>query len=157
MATHAGPTVIAYDGSPASQTAIREAAEVLAPKRAVVLVVYKEGIGVETVVVPEFSGDLPPAKLDLRTAEEVDREMSERARQLAEAGAELAREAGFEAEGLAVAESLDVPVAETILDVAESRDAPAIVLGSHGHGPVLGSTSRDVIRRATCPVVVRRA
>ena len=157
MATHAGPAVIAYDGSPAAETAMREAGEVLAPKRAVVLVVYKAGIGIETVVVPEFSGDLPPAKLDVRTAEEVDQAMSERARQLAEAGAELAREAGFEAEGLAVADELDVPVSETILDVARARDAPAIVLGSHGHGPVLGSTSRDVIKGSACPVVVRRA
>ena len=38
--------------------------------------------------------------------------------------------------------------------------ASAIVVGAHNHGRLgelfLGSTSRDVIRRATCPVVVVR-
>ena len=155
MASHPGPALLAYDGSPATEDAMREAADVLCAPRAVVVVVWKTGLGLETVVVPEFTGELPPARLDVRTAAEVDEAISLRARRLAERGAAIAREAGFEAEGLAVAESVDVPVAETLLDVARSRDAQVIVLGSNGHAPVLGRTTRDVIRHATCPVVVR--
>jgi nucleotide-binding universal stress UspA family protein len=157
VAADSSLAVIAYDGSPGVEHALHAAAGVLAPTRAVVVVVWKQGIGVETVVVPEFTGDLPPAQLDVRTGAEVDQAMQERARQLAERGAALAREAGFDARGLAVADVVDVTVAETLLDVARSQDAAAIVLGSHGHGPVLGATTRDVIRRAGCPVVVLRA
>jgi nucleotide-binding universal stress UspA family protein len=155
MASHSGPTVIAYDGSPATEVAIAEAADMLSRKRAVVVVVWKQGIGLEAVVVPALNADLPPAELDVRTASEFDEAMSERARQLAEHGAAVAREAGFDADALAVADSVDVTVAETLIDVARSRDAPAIVLGSHGR--VLGSTTRDVIRHASCPVVIRRS
>jgi nucleotide-binding universal stress UspA family protein len=133
---------------------MRDAATVLALRQAVVVVVWKQGIGRELVVAAEFSGELPPAELDVRTASEVDAEMGERARQLAERGAAVAREAGFDAEGLAVADELEVTVAETLLDVANSRDASAIVLGSHGHAGVVGTTTRDVIRRANRPVVV---
>jgi nucleotide-binding universal stress UspA family protein len=153
MASHSGPTVIAYDGSPATEAAIAEAADMLSRKRAVVVVVWKEGIGLETVVVPALNGEVPPSELDVRTASEFDEAMSERARRLAEHGAGIAREAGFDADALAVADAVDVTVAETLVDVARSRDAPAIVLGSDG--PVLGATTRDVIRRASCPIVIR--
>jgi nucleotide-binding universal stress UspA family protein len=44
--------------------------------------------------------------------------------------------------------------------VTQERDAPAVVVGAHGYSRMrellLGSTSREVIRRATCPVVVVR-
>jgi nucleotide-binding universal stress UspA family protein len=153
VAAQSGHVVLAYDGSPATEDAMREAAEALSPRRAVVVVVWKRGIGLETVVVPEFTGDLPPADLDVRTAAEFDDAMSERARRLAERGASVACEAGFEAEGLAVADVVDVTVAETLLDVARTRGAPAIVLGSHRHAS-LGATTRDVIRHSTCPVLV---
>src|SRR4051794_29525178 len=132
---------------------MREAAEALSPRRAVVVVVWKRGIGLEAVVVPEFTGDLPPADLDVRTAAEFDDAMSERARRLAERGASVACEAGFEAEGLAVADVVDGRVAETLLDVAGPGGAPAMVLGPPRHAS-LGATTRDVIRHSTCPVLV---
>jgi nucleotide-binding universal stress UspA family protein len=91
---------------------------------------------------------------------EIEQEVKERAQQLAQHGAELARQAGMEAEGLAVADEVEVTIAETIVDVAKKRDAAAIVMGAHGHGRLsevlVGSTTRDVIRRAECPVVVVR-
>jgi nucleotide-binding universal stress UspA family protein len=44
--------------------------------------------------------------------------------------------------------------------LAAELDGQAIVLGSHSRGPIssrfLGSTSRDVLERATCPVLVVR-
>lgn len=39
-------------------------------------------------------------------------------------------------------------VAEALVDVAERREAAAIVVGGHGHGGAIGPTSRDVIRTA---------
>lgn len=51
---------------------------------------------------------------------------------------------------------LDKPPVEAIL--AEARGAGAIVVGSRGHGALgrllLGSVSRDVVRRATCSTLV---
>jgi nucleotide-binding universal stress UspA family protein len=53
----------------------------------------------------------------------------------------------------------EAPV-DAILGTARRLGAGAIVVGSRGHGVlgrlVLGSVSRDVIRRATCPVLVVR-
>ncbi|MDX6684753.1 MAG: Universal stress protein family [Baekduia sp.] len=49
---------------------------------------------------------------------------------------------------------------ETIVRVARERDAAAILIGAHGHGPIgellLGSATRGVVRHATAPVVVVR-
>jgi nucleotide-binding universal stress UspA family protein len=48
--------------------------------------------------------------------------------------------------------------AEVILAQAEIRGAGCIVMGTHGHGAVydllVGSTTRGVIRRTDCPVMV---
>lgn len=155
-----GPIVVGYDGTPSSDRAIRESGELLSGHPALV-VVYKAGIGFELVEAPAASIGLPPAPIDIRTALEVDHAFAENAQRLAQQGAQLAREAGFDAEGLAIADQPYLPIAETIVDVANERDASAVVVGAHGHGRLgevlLGSTSRDVIRRAGPPVVVVRA
>jgi nucleotide-binding universal stress UspA family protein len=152
--------VIAYDGSPASDRAVREGGQLLAGRPAVVVVVWKAGLGFELVQLPTSTVGLPPAPIDIRTAAEIDLELSERAQRVAQKGAGLARDAGLDAEGLAIADDPDSPVAETILRVVRERDARAVLAGSHGHGGVsaalLGSTSRDLIRHAPCPVVVTR-
>jgi nucleotide-binding universal stress UspA family protein len=148
--------VVAYDGSPASEHALRAAAGLLSGWPALVVVVWKAGLGFELVALPASSIGLPPSPIDVRTAVEVDREQAERAQRMAQHGAELAREAGLEAEGLAVADDPDTPVAETIVRVVRERNASAVVVGAHGHGAssaLLGSTSRDVIRHAPCPVI----
>jgi nucleotide-binding universal stress UspA family protein len=152
--------VIGYDGSEAADRAIREAGGLLSGRFALVVVVWKAGLGWELVELPTTSIGLPPASIDVRTAVEIDQAMAQRARKLAEQGARVAREAGFDADGLAVAEDVDTPIAETIVSLAREREAAAIVVGAHGHGRlsevILGGTSRDVIRRADCPVVVVR-
>jgi nucleotide-binding universal stress UspA family protein len=154
------PILIAYDGSPSADHAIREAGGLLAGRRALVVVVYEQGVGFEFEELPSVTIGAPPAPLDIRMALDVDRELAERSQMVARHGAELARETGFEAEALAVAEDADTPAAETIVTVAREQGAAAIVLGAHGHSRlsevVLGSTSRDVIRHAPCPVVVAR-
>jgi nucleotide-binding universal stress UspA family protein len=155
-----GPIVIGYDGSAAAEHAVREAGELLRGRPALVVVVWKQGLGFELLELPTATIGLPPAQIDIRTAFEIDEAMQERAQRLAQNGAGLAREAGLEAEGLAVADDVDVPVSETIVKVARERDAQAIVVGAHGHGAaaevILGSTTRDIVRHGPCPVVVVR-
>jgi nucleotide-binding universal stress UspA family protein len=155
-----GPIVIAYDGSAAAEHAVREAGGLMRGQPALVVTVWKQGLGFEFLEFPTAMPGLPPAQLDVRTAVEIDESLRERAELLTRKGAGLAREAGFEAEGLAIAEDVEVEPAETILDVARKRDARAIVIGAHGHGAgaeiLFGSTTRSVVRHAPCPVVVVR-
>ena len=152
-----GPIVIGFDGSPASEHAIHEAAALLGSRPALAVVVWEAGAAFEMAEMPP-AGTLTPAPIDMRTAGELDQAMSERAQHLAQHGAKLASDVGFEAEGLAVAD--EVTVAETLVRVANERDAQAIVLGSHGHSGfterILGTTSQAVIRHAGRPVVVVR-
>jgi nucleotide-binding universal stress UspA family protein len=154
---HSGPIVIGFDGSPASQDGLREAGDLLSSRRAIVTVVWKAGLAFELLELPTATIGLPPAPIDIRTGLEIDAQLYENAQRAAERGAEMARELGLDAEPLVVAEDPDVPVSETLVRVARERDSQAIVVAPHrhGHGPlVLGSTSRDVVRRAPCPVLM---
>jgi nucleotide-binding universal stress UspA family protein len=148
-----GPVIIGYDGSPAAIQALKEAAALLAPRRAFVVVVWEPGVAYELM-----GPSIPPAPIDVRAVLEVDEAMYERAQQLAEHGAELARKADLDAEGLAVAD--EITVAATLVRLAQERHGSALVVGAHGHAGVgeflLGSTSREVLRHAPCPVVVVR-
>jgi hypothetical protein len=67
-----GPVVVAYDGSPASEIALIETAALLAPRAAVIVTVWKEGIGLRAIEPPDH---LPPAPLDVRMAGEIDQAM----------------------------------------------------------------------------------
>jgi nucleotide-binding universal stress UspA family protein len=151
-----GPLVIAYDRSPPADHAVREAGKLFPGRRALVLVVWKEGLGFEIAELPAATIGMPPSPLDIRTALEIDRVIYEGAQKVAQQGAELAKEAGLDAEGLAVADEVDVPLAETIAHVAEEQGAAAIVIGAQGQSraAILGSTSRDVIGHARGPVVI---
>jgi nucleotide-binding universal stress UspA family protein len=153
MSEHTGPVIIAYDGSAASEQAMREAAQLLAPRTALVVVVWESGAAFNLWAPP-----LEPAPIDIRTALEIDRALLERSQRLAEQGAEVARQLGLDASGLAVADI--VTVSDTITRLAGEHDAPAIVVGAHGHSglreALLGSTSRDLVRHAPCPVIVVR-
>jgi nucleotide-binding universal stress UspA family protein len=156
-----GPVVIGYDGSSGSEHAVREAGALLGPGRsALVLVVWKAGLGFDLIELPTASIGLPPATLDVSAALEIDRKLAEHAQRMAQHGAALAGEAGFEAEGLAVADAPGASVADTIVRVAGERDAAAVVVGAHAKGRLsevlLGSTSSEVLRRASWPVVVAR-
>lgn len=153
-----GPVLIGFDGSPAAERAIEEAADLLAPRRVLVVVVWEAGRAFELAELPTLTPASPPIAMDIRTAFEVDKAVYEAAQRTAERGAALAKERGFDAEGLAVAD--DLTVADTLIRLAREQDAQAIVVGAHGHGAVsellLGSTSRDVVKRSPCPVVVVR-
>jgi nucleotide-binding universal stress UspA family protein len=153
-----GPVVIGYDGSAAAQRALVEGAALLAPRRALVVVVWEAGRAYESAEWNAITLDLPAPTVDLRMAIEVDRAVAEAAERTAQRGVELARAGGLEAEGMVVADTRGI--AETLIRVASDEDAAALVVGAHRQGALgevlLGSTSRDVLRSATCPVVVVR-
>jgi nucleotide-binding universal stress UspA family protein len=148
--------VIGYDGSPAAERALAEAAALLGPRPALVVVVWEAGRAFEAAEWQALTLDVPAPTVDLRAAIEVDQAAYAAAERTAHQGAGLARSMGLPAESLVVAD--DVSIADTLVRVAEERDAPAVVVGAHGHGALsellLGSTSRDVVRHAPCPAVV---
>ena len=147
-----GPILIGYDGSPSADHALREAAALFGARQALVVVVWEAGAAYETLEVPT----IPAAPIDLRTAALADQALYEGARQLAQRGARLAAELGFEAESLTVADEMSV--AKTLDRLARERDVQTIVVGAHGHSRLeklfLGSTSRQVLEHAPCPVLV---
>jgi nucleotide-binding universal stress UspA family protein len=146
--------VIAFDGSPEAEHAIRAAGELLIDREAIVVTIWKSGLGFELVAQPASSIGLPPAPIDVRTAAEIDRALYEGAQRTAQRGAELAREGRLYAEPLAVADDPDTPIQETIVQVARERQATAIVVGSHAKRGLLGDITRGVIKLAPCPVLV---
>jgi nucleotide-binding universal stress UspA family protein len=153
-----GPVLIAFDGTPASRKALRAAAELFAPRPAVVVVVWEAGRGFELANLPSLGLDTGLAPLDLRTAAKLDQQLYDAARRLAQQGAALAREGGLAAEGRTVADEGDV--ADSLVQVAQELAAQVLVVGAHGHGALsellLGSTSRAVVKYAPCPVLVVR-
>jgi nucleotide-binding universal stress UspA family protein len=148
-----GLVVIGYDGSPAADRMLEEVAALLAPARALVVVVYEPGVAYAFI-----DPIVAPAPIDIGAAMELDERLYEGTRKMAGRGAELARKGGLDAVGLAVAD--EITVAATLVRVARERDAAAVAVGAHGHSGLrevlLGSTSRDVVRHAHCPVVVVR-
>jgi nucleotide-binding universal stress UspA family protein len=113
-----GAVVFAYDGSNLAKMAIAEAAGQLNLERdALVLTVWQ----------PFNVGFLPPRELriDASAANEVRAPAEETAAE----GAALAKEAGFQAESLAVE---GTPTWKGIVETADDHHASVIVLGSHG-------------------------
>jgi nucleotide-binding universal stress UspA family protein len=146
---------VAFDGSPAAERAIREAAALFSPRRGLVVVIFEAGRGFEAATLPVKALE-PAAMLDVSGGFEAERAALEAAQRLAEQGAETARNAGLDAEGLAIARQ--VAVADTLVRVARERDALALVLGDHRHPEprrlALGSTLTGLLRQAPCPVLV---
>jgi nucleotide-binding universal stress UspA family protein len=152
------PVIIGFDGTPAAEQAVREAAMVLAARRALVVVVWEAGRAFELLDVPTLSVGVPVSGIDIRAATEVDNAAADNARKMAEHGTALAAQGGLQAEGMVVAD--DITVAATLVRVAKEQDAGVIVVGSHGHRGItellLGSTAREVIKQAPCPVLITR-
>ncbi len=151
-----GPILIAFDGTPSSLHAVEEAAALLPSRRTLVVTVWKAGLGFELIALPASSIGLPPAQIDVSAALEVDALQFENARRAAERAAERARQLGLEAAPLVVADDPETSVAETLLRLAEERDAAVLVVGARGHGPILGGVARTVVRDADRPVLLVR-
>jgi nucleotide-binding universal stress UspA family protein len=153
-----GPVVIGYDGSPAAERALAEAAAVLRPGPTLVVVAWEAGRAYEAAQWQAVTLDVPVPVVDLRTAAELDRAAYAAAERAAQQGTATARALGLPAESLVVAEDADV--AQTLVRVAREQDAPALVIGRRHHGALsetlLGSTERSVLDSAPCPVLVVR-
>jgi nucleotide-binding universal stress UspA family protein len=154
-----GPVIIGYDGSDLAERAVREAGALFANRRALVVSVWEAGRAFEVASSPLRAFETPAAPLNEHTAFEVDQAQYNDANLLAQRGAALAREAGFEADAVAVAD--DKTVADTLIRLAAEQNGQAIVVGAHTRGRIgsffLGSTSRTVTERAGCPVLVVHA
>jgi nucleotide-binding universal stress UspA family protein len=152
------PVVVAFDGSPESEHAVRAAADLFAGRPLLVVSVWEPGIAMATISTPDVTGSAyaMPSPEQIATVDGIE---SQHAAATAEAGAALARELGADARPLAVADVSDI--AATIDGIAETRDAAAIVVGSRGLGAVrsrlLGSVSRRLLHEARRPVVVVRS
>ena len=141
-----GPLILCYDGSEASERAIRIAPVLVGRERAArVLYAYKpteRSLGVAQAVTG--------GRIDAPVLGEAE------AQTLLDRGVDIARDAGFEAEPLLVV--AHKRTAEHIAEAAEDLDAPAIVMGQRGmsglKSAVLGSVSRDVVNAFHRPVVL---
>jgi nucleotide-binding universal stress UspA family protein len=149
-----GPALVGYDGSPAARQALQGAIDLLGSVPILVVMIWEAGLPFELAAVPTVE----PAPIDIRTALELDQEAYDRARRMAEQAAADARAHGRTADGLVVAD--EMTPADTLLRLAAERDAAVMVVGRHGHRAVaealMGSTTRELIRRAPCPVLVVR-
>jgi nucleotide-binding universal stress UspA family protein len=159
MSTDERPVLVAFDGSPESEAAVRAGATLFAGRTLVVVSVWEPGLALAVAPPPDGLSGLSPGVASPETMAMMDSVQHERASDAAEAGAKLARELGAVAEPHPVPD--DVNVAETLAGVAEARDAAAVVVGSRGLGRVrsklLGSTSQGLLHRTERPVVVVRA
>jgi nucleotide-binding universal stress UspA family protein len=153
-----GPVVIAFDGSPAALHGLRETAALLGPRPGLVVVVWEAGAAYDLATIPSRSLDLPPGRLDLRPAAELDQGLYTDALELARRGAAIAVSLGMPAEGVAVAD--EKSVRDTLVRVAREVGAAAVAVGKHDHGALhdvlLGSTAEGLLRYAPCPVLVVR-
>jgi nucleotide-binding universal stress UspA family protein len=131
--------VVGYDGSPSSRAAVAHAITLAADGRVVVV----------------HAHEAAPEHLSERWRELLDAEHLERARAVLD---EILLEDNDELGGTRWEARLepDDP-ADAILRVAEEVGAEALVVGSHGYGPLaslLGSVSHELLRRADRPVTV---
>lgn len=143
------PLLLCYDGSDNAQHAARRAGDLFGGHSALVLTVWQR-----TIVMGDFgwSGAGAPM-LDYA---EFDRVSAEAARRRAEEGVGLARDAGLNAQPLAV--EATGPVWKTVIETADEQDAAVIVMGSRGLSGVasvlLGSVSSHVVHHANRPSLV---
>jgi nucleotide-binding universal stress UspA family protein len=125
-----GPAIFAYDGSDLAGYAIEQAGFQLRPGReAIVVCVWQ----------PADVGFIPTKGRKLHAA--AANEVEEAARETAEAGADLAREAGFEATALTVEAA---PTWKGLVQVAEDHKCGLIVIGSHQRNGLLGHLAGSV-------------
>lgn len=136
------PILICYDGSERARAAVETAAALLTSRQAVVL-------DVVPVMIAEGYSAMPS---DAPWVDQVD--VTE-ARERAEAGAELARRLGFEAEARADSAT---STWRGVTEVADAIDAAVIAIGSRGlkglREVVERSISHDVATHARRPVLI---
>jgi nucleotide-binding universal stress UspA family protein len=152
------PVVIAFDGSAAARAAMRHAADLFPGRQAIVATVWEPGLATMSAVPADSMGRVGYLP-DPETVKLVDDAEQGHATRVAQQGAELARSLGLPAEPHVVADDLDV--GDTLIALADDRNAAGIVVGSHGisglRSHLVGSVARKLIQHSGRPVVVVRA
>jgi nucleotide-binding universal stress UspA family protein len=142
--------VVGVDGSEESRAALDWAVEEGRLRQAPVLAIHAW----EVPMVPAPTGLVPPSV-------EVVGDLTELREDAASLVETMVRETAADAADVEIRPLTveDKPV-NALLDAAERNDAQMIVVGSRGHGGfvalLIGSTSDQVARHATCPVVIHR-
>jgi nucleotide-binding universal stress UspA family protein len=146
-----GPILIAYDGSPDAQSALRRAGDLFAGRTAVVLTVWHS-------VAETSKGAYAalPAAVVGEAVETLDAAAREDAEKTAADGARVASEGGLDAKPAAARAHGNVW--STIVAEADRLDAAAVVVGARGlsgvKAAILGSVSRAISTGANRPVLV---
>jgi len=141
-APNAGPLLFANDGSANANRAIEQGSSLLSARPALVLHVWHS-----------FAAQMPDYGPDL--AKDIDEVADQHAHSLAHDGAGFATERGLEAEESCL--RTEAPVWRGILDVADQREASAIIVGSRGLtglSAALGSVSHGVVQHSQRPVLL---
>ena len=142
--------VVGVDGSEESRSALAWAVEEGRLRQAPVLAIHAW----EVPMVPAPTGLVPPSV-------EVVGDLTELREDAASLVEVMVREIAGDAADVEIRPLTveDKPV-NALLEAAERNDAQMIVVGSRGHGGfvslLIGSTSDQVARHATCPVVIHR-
>lgn len=142
--------LVAYDGSADAKAVIDRVAALMPGGEVTVANVWEPMIDVMARVGVPW----PMAGYGLDVGA-VDEASEQRAQELAEEGAALAREAGLTASGIARRRVLDI--AGTLIAAAAELDADAIAIGTRGLTgvrSVLGSVSHALVQHADRAVIV---
>jgi nucleotide-binding universal stress UspA family protein len=135
--------LLATDGSPNAQGALKYAQGLALRDNAQVIVVHA------FPSIPTYLGEPWREQFVEKTVAQAE--------QVADYAAERLREAGIDV----IVEVLEGPPADAILRVADVRHCDLIVMGNRGHGEVasllLGSVSHRVVAHAHAPVLIVRA
>ena len=144
--------LICFDDSEPSRHAITEAARLFPGARAVVLHVWAS---IESTAAYRYSAAGASGVLK-EAMDELDDAGQRAALAIAEQGVQLARDAGLEAEALAV--EVQEHASSSVAEQAERLDASVVVMGSRGMGPLqslaLGGFSTSALHRLRRPVLV---
>jgi nucleotide-binding universal stress UspA family protein len=144
-----GPLLLCYDGSEDAKHAIERAGGLLADRPALVVTVWEPAASLDSFA---WSG----VSAGVANFVELDRAAAEAGGRAADEGVRIAKEAGVEAEPVAIKAA--GPVWKTIVETAERCDVAAIVMGSRGltgvRSMLLGSVSNAVVHHTERPTLV---
>jgi nucleotide-binding universal stress UspA family protein len=140
--------VIAYDGSENARHAIEVAARQLGPRHADVVHAWEPlASATSRLAIYAAIGGAAGAEVELE---------AERAQATAEEGARIARDAGFDAEAIALRS--DGPAADAIVGYVEDHAPRIVVMGTRGlsgaRSVIAGSVSHQVTQHLRSPVLI---